>query len=297
MIGIVDSGATKTEWCFLSEKGEEKRVVTGGLNPYLIGEEGIRNCLEKDLYPFIDNNRVRYVFFYGSGCADNAKKGALQSCLEEFFPKADVSIDSDLAGAALALCGRQPGMVAILGTGASTCFYDGETIHNEVPSLGFILGDEGSGARIGIHFLADYLRGGMPQELRDKFAPLCPYPVHEIIDTVYHGRDVSRFLGEMAVFLDGRMSHPYVREVLTRQFTAFFKTQVLPYGEKAQENPLNLVGSIAYFAQEILREAAQSCGLKVGKVLKSPMEGLVVHYQPMLGSLLRERTFEADDFS
>lgn len=297
MIGIVDSGATKTEWCFLSEKGEERRVVTGGLNPYLIGEEGIRTCLDKDLYPFIDNSRVKYVFFYGSGCADSAKKGVLQAALEEFFSKADVSIDSDLAGAALALCGNAPGMVAILGTGASTCFYNGESISTEVPSLGFILGDEGSGARIGIRFLSDYLRGGMPQDLREKFAPLCPYPVHEIIDTVYHGTEVSRFLGEMAVFLDGRMSHPYVRQVLLRQFEAFFRTQVLPYGEKALQYPLNLVGSIAYFAQEILREAAGGCGLQIGKVLKSPMEGLVAHYAPKCGTLLRARTFEASDFS
>ncbi|MCM1042504.1 MAG: ATPase [Bacteroides sp.] len=297
MIGIVDSGATKTEWCFLNGKGEEKRVVTGGLNPYLVGAEEIRNCLEKDLYPFIDNQRVKYLFFYGSGCADSVKRGVLQSELEEFFPKAEVNIGSDLSGAALALCGREPGMVAILGTGASTCFYDGENIKTEVPSLGYILGDEGSGARIGMHFLADYLRGGMPQDLRGQFAPLCPYPVHEIIDTVYHGTGVSRFLGEMAVFLDGRMSHPYVREVLVRQFTAFFKTQVLPYGEKAAKYPVNLVGSIAYFSQELLEEAAAPLGIRVGRVLKSPMDGLLEHYRPMLADLLREAPFAADDFS
>lgn len=297
MIGIVDSGATKTEWCFLNESGEEKRVFTGGLNPYLVDEEGIRLCLEKDLYPFIDNHRVKYVFFYGSGCADNAKKGVLQTALEEFFPKADVSLDSDLAGAALALCGKRPGMVAILGTGTSTCFYDGEHVSTKVPSLGFILGDEGSGARIGAHFLSDYLRGAMPQELRDKFAPLCPYPVHEVIDKVYHGPSVSRFLGEMAVFPDGRTSHPYVRQVLMTQFLAFFRTQVLPYGQTAERYPLNMVGSVAYFSQEILREAAKECGLELGKVLKSPMDGLVAHYKPLTGGLLRGRMFEADDFS
>lgn len=297
MIGIVDSGATKTEWCFLNESGEEKRVITGGLNPYMVDEEGIRLCLEKDLYPFIDNNRVKHVFFYGSGCAQSAKKGILQTALEEFFPKADVNVDSDLAGAAVALCGNQPGMVAILGTGTSTCFYDGENISSRVPSLGFILGDEGSGARIGIQFLADYLRGAMPQELREKFAPLCPYPVHEIIDKVYHGTEVSRFLGEMTVFSDGRTSHPYVREVLKQQFSAFFKTQVLPYGDLAKQHPINLVGSVAYFSQEILREAAEECGLKLGKVFKSPMDGLVAHYKPLRGGLLREHIMESEDFN
>lgn len=297
MIGIVDSGATKTEWCFINESGEVRRVITGGLNPYLVGEQDIRLCLEKDLYPFIDNSRVKYVFFYGSGCADNAKKSVLQVCLEEFFSKADISIDSDLAGAALALCGKEPGMVGILGTGASTCFYDGESISTEIPSLGFVLGDEGSGARIGIRFLSDYLRKIMPEELREKFAPLCPYPVHEIVDMVYHGTAVSRFLGEMAVFSDGRTSHPYIRQVLKEQFLAFFQTQVLPYGDRARKYPVNLSGSIAYFSQEILREAAGECGLSLGKVLKSPMDGLLAYYAPKCGTLLRARTFEAPDFS
>lgn len=297
MIGIVDSGATKTEWCFLNETGEKKHVLTGGLNPYLVGEDDIRLCLEKDLYPFIDNHRVKYVFFYGSGCADNAKKAVLQACLEEFFPNADISIEGDLLGASLALCGKEPGMVGILGTGASTCFYDGENISVEIPSLGYILGDEGSGARIGMRFLSDYLRKIMPEDLREKFAPLCPYPVHEIVDMVYHGATVSRFLGEMAVFSDGRTSHPYIREVLSEQFLAFLQTQVLPYGDRARKYPVNLVGSIAYFSQNLLREAAEKCGLTLGRVLKSPMDGLLAYYAPRCGTLLRARTFEAPDFS
>lgn len=297
MIGIVDSGATKTEWCFLNESGEEKRVHTGGLNPYVTGEEDIRRCLEKDLYPFIDNTKVKHLFFFGSGCADSTKRGVLQGELESFFSKADVNIDSDLAGAALALCGHKPGIVAILGTGASTCFYDGEKIRSRVPSLGYVLGDEGSGARIGIRFLSDYLREGMPEDLREKFAPLCPYPIHEIIDTVYHGREVPRFLGEMAVFSDGRTSHPYVREVMLTEFSAFFRTQVLPYGKQAQDHTVNLIGSIAYFSQELLKEAAKTYGLTIGKVIKTPMDELINYYRPQLGTLLRERTFEADDFS
>lgn len=297
MIGIVDSGATKTEWCFLNESGEEKRVLTGGLNPFVTKEEDIRRCLEKDLYPFIDNTKVRHLFFYGSGCADSRKRGVLQAELEAFFPKADINVDSDLAGAALALCGNTAGIVAILGTGASTCLYDGEKIVHRVPSLGYVLGDEGSGARIGARFLADYLRGGMPEDLREKFAPLCPYPTHEIIDTVYHGREVPRFLGEMAVFSDGRTSHPYVKEVLLNEFSAFFRTQVLPYGREAQAHSVNLIGSIAYFSQELLKEAARPYGFTIGKIAKTPMEELLKHFRPLLGTLLRERTFEVDNFS
>ena len=293
MIGIADSGSTKTEWCFLNEAGEEKRVVTGGLNPYMADKKQIRDCLEKDLYPFINNEKVKYLFFYGSGCASGEKRLVLSLELEDFFRHADISVESDLLGASIALCGHHAGMVGILGTGAATCYYDGENIQQKVPSLGFVLGDEGSGARIGAHFLADYLRGGMPEELRKEFTPLCPLPLHEIIDTVYHGKDTGRFLGEMAAFASGRYQYPYVRDVLKEEFGHFFQKQVLPYG-KAVENGLNLLGSVAFYAESILRETAQQYGIAIQNLLKAPMDGLIAHFKPQIKDLLRQTDFDED---
>ena len=288
MIGIADSGSTKTEWCFLNEAGEEKRVTTRGLNPFMVDNQQIRDCLEKDLYPFINNGKVKYLFFYGSGCANNEKRLGLYSELEDFFPHADISIESDLLGAALALCGPQAGMIGILGTGSATAYFDGEGLHMKVPSLGFVLGDEGSGARIGIHFLADYLRGGMPEELRKEFAPLCPLPLHEIIDTVYHGQDTGRFLGELGGFSAGRYENPYVKSVLFEEFDRFFQKQVLPYGELIPDRTIHLSGSTAFYAQEILREAARKNGLETGNILQNPMEGLVRYFKPQIGKLLQK---------
>ena len=288
MIGIADSGASKTEWCFINEAGEEKRVVTGGLNPFMVNKQQIRDCLEKDLYPFIDNQKVRYLFFYGAGCASNQKRLELYLELEDFFRYADISVESDLLGAAIALCGKQPGMVAILGTGAATCYYNGESIDQKVPSLGFVLGDEGSGARIGAHFLADYLRGGMPESLRAEFASLCPLPLHEIIETVYHGRDTGRFLGEFATFAADRYQNEYVRSVLKDEFGRFFQKQVLPYGASVHENGIHILGSTAFHAESILRETAHECHIPIGKILKAPMDGLAAYYKPQVQDLLKK---------
>ena len=294
MIGIADSGSTKTEWCFLNEAGEEKRVLTAGLNPYMRSKEEIRDCLEKDLYPFIDNAKVKYLFFYGSGCALSEKKLELYLEMQDFFRHADINVESDLQGAAIALCGNHPGMVAILGTGAAACWFDGERIEQKVPSLGFVLGDEGSGARIGAHFLADYLRGGMPEALQAEFAPLCPLPLHEIIDTVYHGQDTGRFLGEMAAFASGRYQNEYVREVLADEFGRFFQKQVSPYGATALSKGLNILGSTAFYAQSILKETARQNGIEIRHILKSPMDGLVAYFKPQVEDLLRKSCFEED---
>ena len=200
----------------------------------------------------------------------------------------DISVESDLLGAAIALCGKQPGMVAILGTGAATCYYNGESIDQKVPSLGFVLGDEGSGARIGAHFLADYLRGGMPESLRAEFASLCPLPLHEIIETVYHGRDTGRFLGEFATFAADRYQNEYVRSVLKDEFGRFFQKQVLPYGASVHENGIHILGSTAFHAESILRETAHECHIPIGKILKAPMDGLAAYYKPQVQDLLKK---------
>lgn len=291
MIGIVDSGSTKTRWCFINAAGEVKDVLTGGLNPYTVNQDQIRDCLEKDVYPFINNTKVKYLFFYGSGCADPAKRMVLQSELESFFPHADVNIESDLKGAALALCGEKPDYIAILGTGSATAFYDGKSLLERIPSLGFVLGEEGSGARIGAHFLADYLRGEMPLSLREKFQSLCPYQLSEVIDFVYHGEYVGKFLGEMATFATGRMDDPYIRSVLHEEFNAFFRKQLIPYGEKLKSHHVHVIGSAAFYAREILKEEALACGVMLGKVVRDPMDGLLDYYRPKVKELLQQADF------
>ena len=157
-----------------------------------------------------------------------------------------------------------------------------------MPSLGFVLGDEGSGARIGAHFLADYLRGGMPESLRAEFASLCPLPLHEIIETVYHGRDTGRFLGEFATFAADRYQNEYVRSVLKDEFGRFFQKQILPYGASVHENGIHILGSTAFHAESILRETAHECHIPIGKILKAPMDGLAAYYKPQVQDLLKK---------
>lgn len=295
MLAIVDSGSTKTQWCFLDKDGHTVEVLTGGLNPYVVDSKDIKDCLEKDLYPFINNQKVNYVFFYGAGCADPTKRTLLQTHLEDFFPHAEIDIESDLLGAAIALCGNGKGLVAILGTGAATCFFDGEKIARRVASLGYVLGDEGSGARIGAHFLSDYLREGMPRNLRDEFAPCCPYPLHEIIDFVYHGKQVGRTLGQMSEFASGRMQDAYIHGVLQEEFRAFFAKQILPYGDLLKDNELSILGSVAYHCQDVLREVAPEYGVRIGKIVKEPMQGLLDYYKPQAEALLRRASLDYSD--
>lgn len=297
MIAIVDSGSTKTHWCFMNKAGECREVFTGGLNPFAVDSRAIRDCLEKDLYPFIDNSKVRHVFFFGSGCADAAKRTLLQGEFEDFFPKAEISIESDLLGASIALCGKKKGLVAILGTGAATCYYDGTNMAKRIASLGYVLGDEGSGARIGARFLSDYLREGMPERLRIGFAPFCPYSLHEVIDRVYHGDQVGRMLGEMALFASGRMEDDYVRQVLEEEFGAFFSRQMMPYAELLADNELNVLGSVAFHARDLLLEVASRFGIRIGKIAQSPMEGLVDYYSPLVDNLLRIASFESEEYN
>ncbi|MEG1499426.1 MAG: hypothetical protein RRX93_08390 [Bacteroidales bacterium] len=281
MIGIVDSGSTKTEWCFINESGEEKRILTCGLNPYFVNSDTMKECLEKEIYPFIDNRKVKQLFFFGSGCAQAEMRLILNNPLEDFFPCADIQVESDLLGASLALCGTQAGLVAVLGTGSSTCFFDGTQITERLPSLGFVLGDEGSGARIGISLLSDYLNERMPENLRKFFALRYPISIPEILNHIYKKESPNRFLGEFASFATDYLSDPYIENLLKGAFDSFFQKQVLRYPQ-VKEYPLYIIGSTAYYGRRIIEEIASCYQIKIAKIEQSPMAGLLKYYQSTL---------------
>ncbi len=271
---IADSGSTKTDWCLINAAGEVKTVQTTGLNPYFLDEDGVLNILKKDLYPFLDNKKVEQVFFYGSGCALPHKKQVLQYALDFFFMHADIDVENDLLGAARALCGAESGLVCILGTGASSCLFDGKQISERLPSLGFLLGDEGSGAFLGKRLLTASLNGELPDHLQKLFSQKYTYELSEILERVYRQPFPNRFLASFVEFLIEHKTDSFVKELVCSAFDDFFKKQVLRY-TNYEKYPLHFVGSVSFSFSDELRKSAQNNGLTISKIEQTPLAGLL----------------------
>jgi N-acetylglucosamine kinase-like BadF-type ATPase len=277
MIVIIDSGSTKSDWCLVTKDGENKIVHTEGLNPYFFSNENeITDCLEKEIYPYLQPEKVDNVYFFGSGCAAPEKRQTLHNALEDFFTNADIYIESDLLGASIGMSIDKQSIVAILGTGSSTCLFDGKKIIQQLPSLGFILGDEGSGAKIGTRVLADYLHNDMPEDLREAFQKKYPCSQVDFLDRIYKREKSNRFLGLFAGFAMEHKDNPYIIKLLKEQFRLFFEKQVLPY---PSGNPLNIVGGIAIEVEDLLRELAKEYGIELLSIIKSPLQGLMEYYR------------------
>ena len=282
MIAIIDSGSTKTDWYFIhtgNRFGEDEiHLSTRGLNPYFVTPEEVRICLEKEIYPFIDNRHVEQVYFFGAGCANEYKKTTLYTPLEDFFPQADVAVESDLLGAAVALFGNTPGIAGILGTGASVCRYDGTRIVETQPSLGYVLGDEGSGAKIGAQLLSAYLYRDMPEHLSQAFAAFCPGSQAELLEKVYKGEKPNRFLGSLAVFANTHRKDAFIQALLQAAFNDFVEKQLLKC-QDVKTTPVRLIGSIAHYFKEELTAVAASRGLCIDQIEASPLAGLIKYYK------------------
>jgi N-acetylglucosamine kinase-like BadF-type ATPase len=279
MIVIVDSGSTKSDWCLVTEDGERKIVHTEGLNPYFFSNENeVTDCLEKEIYPYLQPQKVESVYFFGSGCAAPEKRQVLHNSLEDFFTNADIYIESDLLGASIGTSMGKQSIVAILGTGSSTCLFDGKNVVRQFPSLGFILGDEGSGAKIGIRVLSDYLHNDMPASLHEAFQKKYPCSQVDFLDRVYKRDKSNRFLGMFAGFAMEHKDDPYIMGLLKEQFSLFFEKQILHY---PNGNPLNIVGGIAVEVEDLLRELAKKYEIELLSIVKSPLQGLIEYYKEM----------------
>ncbi|MCL2417491.1 MAG: ATPase [Bacteroidales bacterium] len=275
---IADSGATKTDWCLINKAGEVKIVQTIGLNPYFLDEDDVLNVLQKDLYPFLDNKKVEEVFFYGSGCASLRKKQVLQSALDSFFMDAGVEVENDLLGAARALYGEEKGLACILGTGASSCLYDGEQIAERVSSLGYILGDEGGGASLGKQLLAAYFRNELPEHLQKIFAQKYPAELSRVLDIIYREPAPNRYLASFVEFLSENKSDFFVKELVSSAFDTFFKKQILRY-DNYDKYPLCFVGSVGFIFADELRKSAEKHGLTISKIEQTPLDGLLKYHK------------------
>lgn len=282
MILIADSGSTKTDWGFV-EKGTLMAVRnTQGLNPYFMSEADIRTVLADELLAsFEPRPRVEACYFYGSGCRpESAPK--LQGVLEDFFPAArEIVVEGDLLGAARALLGTQPGVACILGTGSNSCLYDGQAIVRNVPSLGYVLGDEGSGAFMGKRFLNALFKDDAYEALREVFFRETGLSQADILRKVYTEPRPNRFLATIPLFLSRHLQEPLVERFVEVCLGDFLRNNVVHYLEAMprEEMRLGAVGSIAFhFAKQLRHVAERDHGLSFQTILCSPLEGLVGYH-------------------
>ena len=278
MMLLADSGSTKTHW-WLAESGQlSASIVTRGLNPFFFTPESMAAQLVIDLQPFIKDQQIQAVHFYGAGCSTSANRQMVRDALKPLLMgNPDISIENDLLGAARALFGREPGIACILGTGSNACLYKGSEITHVLPSLGYVLGDEGSGTHLGKAFLEKLLKDQLPRELNLAFSQAYKLDRAQILEEIYRKEHPNRFLASFSVFIHQQMHHPRIMELLEDCFEAFFREQVckLP-GYEAFE--MGCVGSVGYHYRDIIRRLAIGHGISSVKLTDSPMAGLLAYH-------------------
>jgi glucosamine kinase len=273
MILIADSGSTKTTWCLADAENKTKEfILTSGINPYYQHEHEILEKLENEFTS--EKSCIEAIYFYGAGCTSPSVNQVVAKPLSGFFKTEDVQVSTDLMAAARALCGHLPGIACILGTGSNSCFYDGKDIAKQVSPLGFILGDEGSGAVLGKTLLSDILKKQLPEKIISLFFEEYPVSPAEIMENIYRKPFPNRYAAQFSRFLYFHIEETEIRNLIMKAFRAFFTRNVLQYPEAFQYQ-VHFSGSIAWYFQDLLKETADSVGLKTGKIMQDPIEGLV----------------------
>ena len=280
MLLIADGGSTNCQWCLADAPGPRHYFRTEGYNPYFWDTPAIAASLARGVPEGVREAAIGAIHYYGSGVLSAAKGEVVAGALRQVFPQArQVAVAEDLLAAARALLGREAGFAAILGTGTNSCLYDGQRITQVVESLGYSLGDEGSGTSIGRVLLRDYLRGRLPAGLAGAFAAAYQLgDVSEVLDRLYNQPSPNRFLASFARFAADHYAEPYCQAVVARAFDAFFE-QIVTHYPGYQRYPFNCVGSIGYHFREALAAVAARHGMAVGQILETPIEALVRYHE------------------
>lgn len=277
MIIIADSGGSKIDWRLLQSDGTIGQTHTPGFNPYYQPIDDLNNTLRTAVVP-IAKEKVTEVYFYGAGVSSEKNQAVIREAFLSFFPGSKVEIGWDLLAAARALCGHEPGIACIMGTGSNSCLYDGKEITGNVANLGWILADEGSGANIGRKFLVDYLRQKFPTTLAKQFAERFPLTREEFLEKVYQQEKPSAFLASFMRFIFQHLDEPYCHKLVYNSFAEFYENNVMQY-EGYRDLKVHFTGSVAFYFSDILRQVANDKGITVKNILESPIAGLTLYHQ------------------
>ncbi len=281
---IIDSGSTTAD-CLLMRKGynSENQVVTSsmvGINPIFNTDKEILtaiNDLKNSIcLPYLQLETKLDIYFYSAGLVSDDQKRRVSKLFEDVFPNAQIFCESDIVAAVRACSAQEPAIVGILGTGSNVCFYDGRAISHNVYSGGFILGDQGSGANLGKLLLADYIKGLVPEEVKQKLELEYQVDYSTIVAKVYKEAMPSRYLASFAKFIHQNKENPYIYRLVDQAFSDFFEKCVKAYDY--EKYPLYLVGSIAHYFEENIRECAEKFFIKIAKIIERPILGLETYH-------------------
>jgi glucosamine kinase len=270
---IADSGATKAEWCLLNN-GKKKTLFTQGISPYFLNTDQIAELVNKELTAKLKNVTVEHIYYYGTGCSNVENARSIKKALTTVFPGAEVSVNTDLMGAARAVCGHEKGIACILGTGSNSCYYNGKSIVRNSPGIGYVLGDEGSGAYLGKKVLQYYLYNTFDEDLRARFDAKFVTTGSEILDNVYKKPLPNRYMASFALFLAENRGHYMIENIIEDGLNDFFFQHLCKYNE-VWKYPVHFIGSVASGFKDVLEQLCHSYEFELGTVLKNPMEGLV----------------------
>lgn len=273
---IAESGSTKTDWRLVNEEGKIEQFITAGFNPFHQNSDSITEEITKNLLPQL-KTEIKEVHFYGAGCSSESMCEIVEIGLKKCFPSAVLFVNHDLLAAARGLCGHEPGIAAILGTGSNSCMFDGQNITMNIPALGYILGDEGSGAYMGKRLLADYIIGKLPEKLATDLAEKSGLTKDNIFEAVYMKPLPNRFLASFGKFLFQRLDEPYVINLVRNSFVDFFDRYICRY-PRYDELPVHFTGSIAFYFSKVLHDVANEKKVIVGRIIETPAAALTLYH-------------------
>lgn len=280
---IADSGSSRTEWRLIDAEGRIRQAETLGLNPFHVTDEAIIRELEQSLIPKLAGNdfsteKVSEIYFYGSGCVVGNPVERIKQNLEHVFPHAIADVNDDLLAVGRGLCGKDTGIVAILGTGANSGLYNGKEFIEKVRALGYILGDEGSGAWIGRTLLAAYLRNELPKNISERLEKRFELTPGEILEKVYRTPGASRYLASFSRFVFQNLKEPRLYQIVYEGFRLFMEHNILKYS-KYKKTPVHFSGSVAFYYANILRQVAADLGIHIGHIVEGPVAGLALYHK------------------
>ena len=274
---IADSGSTKCEWCFVSNK-KKKKFITSGISPYFLNSEEIVALLQTEVLPRINQQNITQLFFYGTGLKDHSNKRFIQSALKKIFTNAKIEVQTDLLGAARALCKDEKGIACILGTGCNSGYYNGNKILKNSPGLGYVLGDEGSGAYLGKKVIQHYLYCMFDEDLMFAFNKKYNTTADAILNSVYKQPQPNRYLASFALFLAENRKHFMIENIIEDGLNDFFFTHLSKYRE-SWLYPVHFTGSVAFGFKDVIQSLCSSYEIEPGLILKQPIDGLINYHK------------------